>query len=45
MTKNLTCIGVPDHFLPFGSASDVMESVGMDPDSVVDRVLATLGRS
>ncbi len=45
VTKNVTCIGVPDHFLPFGSASDVMESVGMDPDSVVDRVLAVLGRS
>lgn len=43
MTKDVTCIGIPDHFLPFGSPSDVMESVGMDPDSVVDRVLALLG--
>ena len=43
MTKDVTCIGIPDHFLPFGSPSDVMESVGMDPDSVVTRVLALLG--
>jgi len=39
LTKKVTNIGVPDEFLPFGSASDVMESVGMDPDSVVERVL------
>ena len=43
MTKDVTCIGIPDHFLPFGSPSDVMESVGLDPDSVVNRVLALLG--
>jgi 1-deoxy-D-xylulose-5-phosphate synthase len=43
MTKDVTCIGIPDHFLPFGSPTDVMESVGMDPASVVDRVLALLG--
>ncbi len=42
--KEITCIGVPDHFLPFGSASDVMESVAMDADSVVERVLVALGR-
>ena len=40
MAKEVTCIGVPDLFLPFGGASDVMQSVGMDPDSVVKRVLA-----
>jgi deoxyxylulose-5-phosphate synthase len=45
VVKGVTNIGVPDHFLPFGSASDVIESVGMDPDSVVERVLTTLGRS
>jgi transketolase C-terminal domain/subunit len=38
----VTCIGVPDHFLPFGSAADVAQSVGLDPDSVVSRVLALL---
>jgi 1-deoxy-D-xylulose-5-phosphate synthase len=43
MSKSVVCIGVPDHFLPFGSASDVMEMVGMDPDSVVDRVLVAVG--
>jgi hypothetical protein len=37
-------IGVPDRFLPFGSASDIMEMAGMDPTSVVDRVLVALGR-
>jgi len=44
LTKEFTNIGVPDHFLPFGAPSDVMESVGMDPDSVVERVLVTLAR-
>ena len=44
VSKRFTCIGVPDQFLPFGSAGDVMESVGMDPDSVVERVLVALGR-
>lgn len=44
MVKKLTSIGVPDHFLPFGAPSDVAESVGMDTDSVVERVLVALGR-
>jgi len=39
LAKEVTNIGVPDRFLPFGAAPDVMESVGMDPDSVVARVL------
>lgn len=42
MTKNVTCIGVPDRFLPFGSPNDVMEWAGMDADSVVGRVAALL---
>jgi 1-deoxy-D-xylulose-5-phosphate synthase len=45
VTKDITCIGVPDGFLPFGAVGDVMESVGMDTDSVVQRVLVTLGRA
>lgn len=45
LVKAVTNIGVPDHFLPFGSASDVMESVGMDADSVVERILAAVNRS
>ena len=36
----ITSIGVPDEFLPFGSAQDVMEHIGMDPDSILDRILA-----
>lgn len=44
VSKEFTNIGVPDHFLPFGAASDVMEGIGMDPDSVVDRILFALGR-
>jgi 1-deoxy-D-xylulose-5-phosphate synthase len=43
VTKEVTSIGVPDQFLPFGSASDLHESVGMDADGVVSRVLALLG--
>jgi 1-deoxy-D-xylulose-5-phosphate synthase len=42
MSKDVTCIGVPDHFLPFGSAADVAHSVGLDPESVVSRVVALL---
>lgn len=37
--REVTCIGVPDTFLPFGSPGDLMAMVGMDPDSVVERVL------
>ncbi|HXV70866.1 MAG TPA: 1-deoxy-D-xylulose-5-phosphate synthase [Acidimicrobiia bacterium] len=44
LAKEVINVGVPDGFLPFGSASDVMESVGMDPDSVVERVLLAVGR-
>lgn len=42
MSKEVTCIGVPDQFLPFGSAGDVMEWAGMDSDSVIRRVSALL---
>jgi 1-deoxy-D-xylulose-5-phosphate synthase len=42
VTKEITCIGVPDRFLPFGSPSDIAQSIGVDPDSVVSRVLALL---
>jgi 1-deoxy-D-xylulose-5-phosphate synthase len=42
VVKAVTNIGVPDRFLPFGAASDVMESVGMDPDSVLERVQSAL---
>jgi len=44
VVKPVTNIGVPDRFLPFGSAADIMEMLGMDPDSVVDRVLVALGQ-
>ncbi len=43
LVKPMTHIGVPDRFLPFGSAPDVMEIAGMDTDSVVERVLIALG--
>jgi 1-deoxy-D-xylulose-5-phosphate synthase len=42
MAKEVTRIGVPDQFLPFGSPSDLHESVGMDSEGVVGRVLALL---
>ena len=44
LSKQFTAIGVPDQYLPFGTASDVMEFAQMDPDSVVERVLLALGR-
>jgi len=42
LSKEISCIGVPDRFLPFGSPSDIAQSIGVDPDSVVSRVLALL---
>lgn len=32
-------VGIPDRFLPFGSEADVVRSVGLDTDSIVERVL------
>ena len=43
IVKEVINVGVPDGFLPFGSASDIMEMVGMDADSVVERVLLAVG--
>ena len=43
LIKEITCIGIPDHFIPFGSPSDIAHSIGLDSDSVVSRVLALLG--
>jgi 1-deoxy-D-xylulose-5-phosphate synthase len=45
LVKPVTNIGVPDGFLPFGSASDLLEMVGMDSGSVVERVLLAIGSS
>jgi 1-deoxy-D-xylulose-5-phosphate synthase len=42
LVKSITCIGVPDSFLPFGAPGDIMEWAGMDVDSVVGRVGAIL---
>jgi 1-deoxy-D-xylulose-5-phosphate synthase len=44
LVKDVTCVGVPDRFLPFGAPGDVMEWAGMDVDSVVRRVEALLDR-
>ncbi len=44
VAKAVTCVGVPDSYLPHGSAADVMEFAGLDPDSIVERVLVALGR-
>jgi 1-deoxy-D-xylulose-5-phosphate synthase len=45
LVKPVTNIGVPDGFLPFGSAADLLEMVGMDSGSVVERVLLAIGSS
>jgi 1-deoxy-D-xylulose-5-phosphate synthase len=42
LTKAITTIGVPEGFLPHGSPGDVMELAGMDPESVLGRVLVAL---
>lgn len=36
----VTCLGVPDVFLPFGSAGDVTRWAGLDHDSIVGHVMA-----
>jgi 1-deoxy-D-xylulose-5-phosphate synthase len=45
MVKKVVNIGVPDTFLPFGAAADIIESVGMDPASVVEKVLLAVGKA
>lgn len=32
-------MGVPDRFLPQGSAGDVIRSIGLEPDQIADRVM------
>lgn len=39
LVKDITCIGIPDQFLPFGSPTDIAQAIGMDSDSVVERIL------
>jgi hypothetical protein len=36
-------MGIPDRFLPFGSAGDVLESIGLDPASIGAHVLGLIG--
>jgi 1-deoxy-D-xylulose-5-phosphate synthase len=42
LVKEVTCIGIPDQFLPFGAAPDIARSAGLDADSVAARVLTLL---
>ena len=35
-------LGIPDHFLPAGSADEVIRSVGLEPDQIADRVALLL---
>ncbi|GIU92696.1 MAG: 1-deoxy-D-xylulose-5-phosphate synthase 2 [Acidimicrobiia bacterium] len=44
LADRVRVVGIPDRFLPAGSADDVLASVGLDPDSVADRVVGLLGR-
>lgn len=38
LASRVHLLGVPDRFLPAGSASEVLRSVGLDPDDVAERV-------
>jgi deoxyxylulose-5-phosphate synthase len=40
-SSKVHAIGLPDRFLPFGSASAVLESVGLGVESLIERI-ATL---
>ena len=42
LVKDITCIGIPDQFLPFGSPTDIAHYAGLDADSVATRVLSVL---
>jgi 1-deoxy-D-xylulose-5-phosphate synthase len=37
-------MGMPDHFLPAGTADEVIRSVGLEPDQIADRVALLLAR-
>lgn len=37
--SKVTILGVPDDFLPFGSADDVLKSIGLDVDGITEHVL------
>ena len=43
LAGKVACIGLPDVFLPFGSADAVSEWAGMDHDSIVARIELLLG--
>lgn len=43
LVKEVSCMGIPDHFLPFGSPADVAQFARLDAESVASRVLALLG--
>jgi 1-deoxy-D-xylulose-5-phosphate synthase len=43
LSSKVHLIGLPDRFLPFGEPSKVLESVGMDVESIVDRIAGIVG--
>lgn len=43
LAGRVTTMAVPDEFLPFGSAGDILTYCGLDAESVVERVLALNG--
>ncbi len=42
LASRVHLMGVPDGFLPFGSAGEVLESVGLDADSIAERAALLL---
>ncbi|MGH8874615.1 MAG: 1-deoxy-D-xylulose-5-phosphate synthase, partial [Acidimicrobiia bacterium] len=38
LADRVRCLGLPDAFLPSGSADDVLRSVGLDAESVAERI-------
>jgi 1-deoxy-D-xylulose-5-phosphate synthase len=42
LAGKVSLLGLPDRFLPAGSASDVQAAVGLDPDSIAQRVASSL---
>jgi 1-deoxy-D-xylulose-5-phosphate synthase len=39
LAGRVNVFGIPDRFLPAGSADEIMRLAGLDPDSIVERVL------
>lgn len=45
LADRIRIMGIPDEFLPPGSAGQVMKSIGLDPESIAERVFGLVNRN